>query len=87
MKIIKENKPKKWSKQVTCTGKGWRQGGKIPCGSVLEIDENDVVFREWFKYPDSEGVDFGFLCPLCGCFTPLDCELDHYIMSKAKKFK
>lgn len=73
MKITKENKPfEDWNLEVVCTGKSWNQGGKVPCGSVLEIDKNDLLKRKWSKYPDYSGINYGFNCPVCQCFTEID---------------
>ena len=58
--------------QVECTGGGWNQNEKVPCGSTLEINTDDLLKREWAKYPDYGGIDYGFICPICGCFTNID---------------
>lgn len=39
------------------------------CGSVLEIDVEDIKKHKWFKYPDYKGVDYGVICPVCGKFV------------------
>lgn len=89
MKTIKERKPfEDWNLEVTCTGGSWRQDGKVPCGSTLEMDKNDLVSREWFKYPNNSGTDYGFVCPVCSCFTNInDKELTGNIKNLAKKFE
>lgn len=60
-----------WRKQVTCTGEGWHQEGKIPCRRLIEIDERDIQYR---NHTDCTGVTdryYGFTCPKCKCFTQL----------------
>lgn len=42
------------------------------CGSILEIDIDDIKKHEWFKYPNFEGVDYGVKCPVCGKFIVID---------------
>jgi len=89
MKIIDEQEPfQDWEKEVECNGVGWRQGDKVPCGSKLIIDRDDLKLRKWFKYPDSEGVNYGFICPNCNCFTeiPTD-ELDKNLRKLAVEWR
>ena len=82
MKIIQERKPfETWSIQVDCTGGTWEQHEKVPCGSTLEINAEDIYKRGWFKYPDYDGTSYGFVCPICGCFT----DIDENILSKHLK--
>lgn len=87
MKVIEEKTPcSGWNLKVTCTGKNWRQKN-APCGSILEIDVTDLYKREWFKYPDNEGVNYGFICPICGCFTELEDKLlDENLKMMAKDY-
>jgi hypothetical protein len=89
MKILKERKPfEEWKRIVNCTGGDWNQGDKVPCGSTLQIDSNDLIKRKWFKYPDYEGVSYGFICPVCGCFTNLnENELPDHLKIIAKDYK
>lgn len=88
MKVIKERKPlEDWNLEVLCSGKNWNQNGKIPCGSTLEIDVNDLIKRKWSKYPDNNGVDYGFICPVCQCFTEIDNKnLSEHLKNIAKDF-
>ena len=72
MKILKEKKPlENWSEVVICTGGSWNQNGKVPCGSSLEINADDLLARNWSKYPNYSGTDYGVICPVCHCFTEL----------------
>lgn len=89
MKIIQERKPyQDWFMNVTCNGKNWEQGDNVPCGSDLEIDKNDLLVRGWFKYPDMEGKNYGFICPICGCFTEIDeSKLDKNLKKCATDYK
>jgi len=88
MKVLQERKPfEDWTLEITCTGGNWRQEGKVPCNSMLEINADDLVKRKWFKYPDYEGIDYGFICPICGCFTNLDEKnLTKYLRDMAKDY-
>ena len=54
--------------EVQCNGEGW-DSEVAPCTSILELNKNDIVKREWSKYPDYKGTDYGFICPVCGCFS------------------
>ena len=42
------------------------------CGSEIEIEAEDVKAHKWDKYPDYSGVDYGFICPVCGKFIVVD---------------
>lgn len=76
MKVLVERKPfENWSLEVECNGLNWNQETKVPCGSSLEINKEDLLIRGWFKYPDREGKNYGFICPVCGCFTEIKDEL------------
>ena len=88
MKVIYERKPfEDWSLEVNCTGKNWEQGDKVPCGSTLEIITEDLLKRRWFKYPNEEGINYGFICPICGCFTEIDEKyLEKFLKSMAKEY-
>lgn len=73
MKIIQEKQPyKEWSLEVCCTGRNWDQGDLVPCGSLLEMDKNDLLIRTSHRYGSEEETDYGFVCPVCGCFSELD---------------
>ena len=61
-----------WTKEVTCNGVGWDQREKTPCGSLLEINKEDLMKRKWYKYPEREGIDIGYVCPICGCFSVVE---------------
>ena len=89
MKIIKERKPfENWNLEVECTGNGWNQNGKVPCGSLLEIDVDDLLKRNWSQSRDDTGIDYGFNCPVCGCFTPIEeNKLSEHLKNMAKDYK
>jgi hypothetical protein len=89
MKVLQERKPyETWKLQIDCNGLNWRQEGKVSCGSTLELTKNDILRREWFKYPDYEGLNYGFICPICGCFTEIKDELlPDGIKTLAKDYK
>ena len=42
------------------------------CGSKIEIEMKDIKKHKWFKYPNYEGTDYGFICPVCGKFIAVD---------------
>lgn len=89
MRIIKEKKPlENWRLEVECTGYGWNQGDKVPCGSILEIDADDLMKRKWYTYPDSSGMNYGFVCPVCECFTEVNEDnLNGHLKKMAKDYK
>ncbi len=72
MKIISEGHGEDWSLKIKCEcvldnfGFSY-DSDKEHCGSILEIDKDDVMTREWFKYPDLEGTDYVVVCPKCQC--------------------
>lgn len=83
MRIVKQRKAfENWSLKVTCNGEKWTQK-QAPCGSDLEIDIKDLYFRKWFKYPNTEGISYGYICPVCGCFS----EINESLLSKHMKIK
>lgn len=48
---------------------GFCYGNKVDfCGSLLEIDAEDICSHKWEKYPDMSGTDYGIICPVCGNF-------------------
>lgn len=89
MKIIKQKSPfEDWNLEVVCTGKSWNQNGKIPCGSFLELDSNDIFKREWSKYPDRKGISYGFVCPVCNCFTEIeDNDIPKHLKDMARNYQ
>lgn len=42
------------------------------CGSILEVEEEDIKKHSWSKYPAYQGVDYGVICPVCKKFVPVD---------------
>jgi len=85
--LIKRSAFEDWSKEVECTGKGWHQEDNIPCRSTLKINKDDLLKRKWYKYPELEGMNYGFVCPACGCFTEIPSgELDKHLQKMAKNY-
>ena len=78
MKVIKESKFENiFPMRITCKRVVDRHGfaygnAKDFCGSVLEIEANDIRKHKWEKYPDYSGTDYGVLCPICGKFVAID---------------
>ena len=57
MKIIEEGFGQNWSLQVKCEVVPDEQGltydgDEEHCGSLLEIDKDDVLFNHWEKFRD-----------------------------------
>lgn len=73
MKIIKEGfGADSWTLRVTCMVTKDEYGFSrdtynYHCGSILEINKDDLYAKEWFKYPDYIGIDYIVRCPKCGC--------------------
>lgn len=42
------------------------------CGSELEINASDIVKHPYSKYPNISGDDYGYVCPVCKHFIPID---------------
>lgn len=52
---------------------GFAYGNKADfCGSLLEVEAEDIVKHPWDKYPDFSGIDYGVKCPVCGKFIVID---------------
>lgn len=73
MKIIEKGNYKKrdWSIRVECTGYGWKQKHK-PCYSILELEDGDIVMRRYGEWDDEIEIEYGFICPICQCFTEIN---------------
>lgn len=71
MERIKEIKPK-FSIETICTGYGWKQGEKIPCGTKWKISEDDIIKRKITKKNKCTDNYYGFICPECNCYTQLE---------------
>ena len=93
MKITKNNILKTFPMRVTCKVVydefGFHYGEEDDyCRSELEIYADDIVKREWSKYPNFKGTDYGVVCPLCGSFIVIDTtDIPKYILDNAKDFK
>lgn len=74
MRLIAEanNNPELFSIQVSCTGHGWDQGFRTPCGRLWEITARDILRREHKDYAGYSDSYYGFICPKCGCFTEIE---------------
>lgn len=85
MKVIVEREAS-WKLEVDCKKSDWRED-KLHCGSTLEVNQDDIVYREWSKYPDESGKDFGVICPVCGCFVKIEVHfLPEAIMAQARNY-
>lgn len=68
MKIINQTQPFGWVKEMTCTGHG---NGNKGCGSVLEVNRDDLRFFKGVS-GDSWGSSdpaVMFKCMVCGDVT------------------
>lgn len=84
MKVLEKGnyKMRDWSLQVECTGKDWSQKSK-PCHSILELEDGDIVKREYGSINGDTQIAFGFICPECKCFTEID---EARIPNEVKKY-
>lgn len=74
-----------WLLDCVCTGYGWINNGKSPCGAILELDKSDIFKVIPNKNRLSE-VTYGFKCPVCGCKTEIDkSKIPNYIQNIAKE--
>lgn len=76
MKVIKNNKVLGFPRQIVCEQEidkyGFCYGKAVDfCGSILEIDAEDIRKHPWHKYPDYKGIDYGVICPICGQFISI----------------
>lgn len=72
MKIIQEGDQyidKTW--EIQCTGEGWNQHGKVPCGSILEVNVYDLMRYAGQDYPISRPPTIWFKCIKCECRTDI----------------
>lgn len=92
MKVLNERHvsdyfPMKFTCQEVKDTYGFSYDGNF-CGSELEIEEEDLFKREWFKYPDYNGIDYGVFCPVCGSFVVVDVSsVPKCILEKCKDYK
>lgn len=73
MKVIAKakNNPNIWHDKFTCTGAGWDQDGKIPCGCLLDVQATDIQYRNHTDISGFTDTYYGFVCCECGCFTEI----------------
>lgn len=60
-----------WKTVQFCTGYGWDQGNRRPCGAKLEVADKDIRKRAYTDYTGCADSYYGFVCPICGCFTEI----------------
>lgn len=91
MRIIKN--PKDFKKEITCASpfgeRGWHKP-KDYCGAILEVEEEDICYREYREdYCSLKSlIDFGVICPCCGCFVQIkEDEIPSHIKNNAKPYK
>ena len=88
MKIIKDNSKSSFPRQITCERvedkNGLAYGAYADfCGSIIEIEAEDVKKHSWAMWDDS-GVDYGVICPVCGKFIAIkEDTISCYIKEKA----
>lgn len=90
MKIIEKKKPQKWTLEIVCQqnkdeyGFVWGCKDNDYCGSTLEIDEDDIFFKTWWKLATGEGKDYLTRCPVCHNLIYIKPELiPSYVKKKA----
>ena len=89
MKIIEEGFGQNWSLQVRCEPIKDEQGlvydsDKEHCGSLLEIDKDDVQLNHWVKFRE-DGYDYICICPKCKCKLLLnEKKLPEWVKKKAR---
>lgn len=73
MEIIKKGdyKEPNWSLEVMCTANGWSNHNK-PCYSTLKLNSKDIYRRSYHRYGEGKKHSYGFICPVCHCFTEID---------------
>lgn len=71
--LIKRNPIEDWNMNVVCNGI-FNTFSNLPCGSELKIDVNDIYFYDWYDKnpPYMRGFTYGFICPVCKTFTPIE---------------
>jgi len=89
MKVLKSGAENDaaWRKEEICTGFGWKQN-TTPCGALLELSNGDLLKRIHTDYSGESETYYGFVCPVCGCFTEVnESKYPSYILSNAKLYK
>lgn len=93
MKIINKNDKPLWTMQLECTGKGYEyengNKGYLACGSTLEIDANDIIFKKVVSWGDEVDCCYSVKCPCCNCITRIPPEklpdaIKYYAQSNKK---
>ena len=94
MKVVEENRsfgvfPMKVECKRVTDKYGFSYGKATDfCGSVLEIEADDIKAHDWEKYPDYKGTDYGVICPVCGQFVMIDAKnVPESVAKKAEKIK
>jgi len=82
-----KNNPDVFKIEHTCTGKGWKQGGRKPCYALWEVAAYDILKRKSMDYGGGTEISYGFICPECGCFTEIDAaKLPYEVKSNAIEY-
>lgn len=86
MRIIDRNPENLgWEKECFCTGEGWTQYGRTPCHAKLAVADKDIMARKHTDYSGDTSTYFGFVCPICGCFTEIpENELPYKVKNLAR---
>ena len=90
IKVLKHgnNNPEKWKIDCTCTGYGWNNPGKTPCSALLEIDQSSILKRHHTDISGETDVYYGFVCPVCGCFTEIESKnIPNFVKNNATEYK
>lgn len=87
LKVAVENESL-WKGEFSCTGEGWEQHGKNPCGCLLEVSASDIQYRKHRDLSGDVDIYYGFTCCNCGCFTEIPTSaMPNYVRNMAKEYK
>ena len=90
MEVLKygSDNEKNWSKEFTCTGRGWDQMGKYPCGALLKVSAQDILSRGHTDSYGERDLYYGFVCPVCHCFTEVSySDIPAEVRSNARTYR
>ena len=56
--------------KIKCVGEGW-QIKNSACNRVINVAAEDIITKKNNIPGKKNVIKYGFLCPLCGCFTAI----------------
>ena len=70
MKILERHDPyEDWKLEIVC------EDINESCGSKLEINKDDILFRTVPRFLNTEQKIYGVICPVCGAFIQINKKL------------